>query len=483
MDRGSSHHISHKHVSVYRDLLFDTVRSFPEGTRNCYTLRPAQGKGRRYLIRATFMYGDYDGKSILPAFDLYVGEDYWITINIARIASSYYTEIIHTSSSDYIHVCLVKTGEDTPFISALELRLLDDSMYRLPDKSMILKYRDNLVNDSLDIRYEDDLYDRIWESLDIVRPPSVGRYVGKTTLAVDATNETFTHPPPTVLASCEGPTNLSTSPNMTYSWNQTLNINRKHAFYLFMYFAELEELKANEFREFNIYVNGRLFYGPFAPQYLKAKVIFNEIPFQILPQNNFSLIATNKSTLPPMISAVEVYLPMQISDNATEDNDVAAIRDLKTIYRLTKNWIGDPCMPETSLWDGLNCSYDASNPARIISLNLSSSELHGTISLSISNLTALQKLDLSNNNLTGQVPEFLAELPSLEILNLKGNLFAGPYPTRLLQKSNNGTLTLSIDEPTVVNLPAPTNTAEKTRALTIIASVSVAVLIAFCADL
>ncbi|KAK7823933.1 putative lrr receptor-like serine/threonine-protein kinase [Quercus suber] len=39
------------------------LRSFPQGTRNCYTLRPEQGKNNNYLIRAVFAYGNYDGEN------------------------------------------------------------------------------------------------------------------------------------------------------------------------------------------------------------------------------------------------------------------------------------------------------------------------------------------------------------------------------------------------------------------------------------
>ncbi|KAK7831734.1 putative lrr receptor-like serine/threonine-protein kinase [Quercus suber] len=39
------------------------LRSFPQGTRNCYTLRPEQGKNNNYLIRARFVYGNYDVKT------------------------------------------------------------------------------------------------------------------------------------------------------------------------------------------------------------------------------------------------------------------------------------------------------------------------------------------------------------------------------------------------------------------------------------
>ncbi|KAF5466494.1 hypothetical protein F2P56_016414, partial [Juglans regia] len=50
-----------------------TLRSFPQGKRNCYTLQPNQGKNNKYLIRARFTYGNYDGKDKGPVFDLYLG--------------------------------------------------------------------------------------------------------------------------------------------------------------------------------------------------------------------------------------------------------------------------------------------------------------------------------------------------------------------------------------------------------------------------
>lgn len=47
---------------------------------------------------------------------------------------------------------------------------------------------------------------------------------------------------------------------------------------------------------------------------------------------------------------------------------VEAITNIKSMYGLKRNWQGDPCIPQDYLWDGLNCSYTGSGPARIISL-------------------------------------------------------------------------------------------------------------------
>ncbi|KAK4838065.1 hypothetical protein QYF36_010680 [Acer negundo] len=108
---------------------FYNVRSFPEGNKNCYTLNPAQGKNGKYLIRARFMYGNYDGTRSVPQFDLYLGVNVWDNIKLNNASSVYTTEIIHVPSANNIYVCLVNTGLGTPFISSLELRLLKNSTY------------------------------------------------------------------------------------------------------------------------------------------------------------------------------------------------------------------------------------------------------------------------------------------------------------------------------------------------------------------
>ena len=107
-----------------------TVRSFPEGVKNCYTLPAAQGKDHKYLIRAVFMCGsDEEYKNQLPEFELYLGVEEWLTIKFISSYDIVSREIIHVPETDEIYVCLVNTDSGTPFISALELRPIDDSIY------------------------------------------------------------------------------------------------------------------------------------------------------------------------------------------------------------------------------------------------------------------------------------------------------------------------------------------------------------------
>ncbi|KAL9345279.1 hypothetical protein Peur_062954 [Populus x canadensis] len=116
---------------------------------------------------------------------------------------------------------------------------------------------------------------------------------------------------------------------------------------------------------------------------------------------------------------------------------------IKEAYKIDRvDWQGDPRLPLTT-WTGLQCNND--NPPRIISLNLSSSQLSGNIAVSLLNLTAIKSLDLSNNELTGTVPEAFAQLPDLTILYLSRNKLIGAVPYSLKEKSKSGQLQLSLD--------------------------------------
>lgn len=132
-DTGEIHSImpAYNSLDIYKHAT--SLTSFPQNTRNCYTLKPSQGKGNRYLIRARFMYGNYDFKGELPEFDVYLGPDYLDTVKVNSSSRPVNMEIVHVLSSDYIHVCLVNTGRGTPFISVIELRPLAKDMYEETD--------------------------------------------------------------------------------------------------------------------------------------------------------------------------------------------------------------------------------------------------------------------------------------------------------------------------------------------------------------
>jgi len=116
-----------------------TLRYFPEGIRNCYNL--SVEKGRKYLIIAYFVYGNYDGLNISPVFDLYLGPNAWATIDLETRVNGTAEEILHIPTSSSLQICLVNTRSITPVISALELRPIGRDSYITESGSLNLYFR------------------------------------------------------------------------------------------------------------------------------------------------------------------------------------------------------------------------------------------------------------------------------------------------------------------------------------------------------
>ncbi|KAF7134797.1 hypothetical protein RHSIM_Rhsim08G0229900 [Rhododendron simsii] len=584
IDTGTNHYISSDYMSdVSRRL--SNLRSFPDGIKNCYTFHPPQAGGDKYLIRASFMYGNYDSKNQPPEFELYLDGDQWDTIKFDDASDAVRAEIIHNvpATSTYIHVCLVNTRLGTPFISTLELRRLDTSIYKTNSGSLKLftridvgsttnetqrkllsttastllpMYDANAMNiqqqqrnqikgeedddvasgeaiveevgvgdlDAADkdlrgvrsggvegeeawdgvfskeegdeagraadeeggvgggeegdeagpdsgvgeggngcgggeffeaeggkdeveederaelrelMKYSDDVYDRIWLPDTIVGfTPSAWEPFRASYNSDTLSSNIFQLPYP-VMATAVRPVNGLNSLNFSVDSDYP-----KQQLYVYMHFAEIEKIAADQKREFDIYINDDLWYPNVTTKFLQPNTIFNTYAVSADVQLNFSIRATEESTRPPILNAIEVYELLELqSPTPTNQSEVDAIRNVKSVYGVERNWQGDPCVPREYKWENLQCNYDR-NSARIISLNLSSSLLYGNMAFSFSGLTSLEFLDLSNNNLTGPVPDFLSDLPSLKTLNLSWNNFTGSIPPALIEKSKSGPLTL-----------------------------------------
>lgn len=115
------------------------LRSFPEGIRNCYRISVATNT--KYLIRGTFLYGNYDGLNQLPEFDLHFGVNFWDTVKFDSVNLTVIKETIHVALQDKVDICLANTGSGTPFISVLELRPLLNTTYVVPVGSLLLFMR------------------------------------------------------------------------------------------------------------------------------------------------------------------------------------------------------------------------------------------------------------------------------------------------------------------------------------------------------
>ncbi|KAM1131980.1 hypothetical protein FF1_046425 [Malus domestica] len=255
----------------------------------------------------------------------------------------------------------------------------------------------------------DDIYDFIWD------PHHYSEWKQVTTsLTIDPENQNVYQVPSIVMSST--PKNAT---NLDLWWNSP---DENTKYYVYLQFAEIEKLQTNQTRLLSITRNGKPFQEPFPLLYLSTSTVSMTEALTGAALHNASISHDGNSTLPPILNAFEIYTVIEFLQEETNQQDVDFIQNIKNTYGVKRNWQGDPCAPQEYLWEGLHCSYNGYEPPRIISFNLSSTGLTGEIPPSFSNLTMLQTLKLEKNNLTG------------------------PVPVGLIQKSNDGSLTLSLCE-------------------------------------
>ncbi|KAK8469754.1 hypothetical protein PHAVU_005G164400, partial [Phaseolus vulgaris] len=370
---------------------------------------------------------------MLPHFDLLLGANKWATVNINNASNPQLEEIIHVPSLDYVQICLVDTGHGTPFITTIEFRTLKNHTYVTQYGSLKLYLRNDFGSDII-YRYPTDVYDRLWYILE----PFEDWTNLSGSISDDSLDKGDYQLRATIMRTAVTPTNASDP--LSISWGQN---HETDEFYVYMHFTEIQVLTTNQTRQFNIMRNGELWIPNFSPRYLAVDTLYTS---SAISEKEIEFVRTGNSTLPPIISALEVYTVIDLQKPETFQGDVDAITSIKSVYGVKRDWQGDPCAPAAYLWDGLNCTYGDDEVPRITTLNLSSSGLSGKIDPSISKLTMLEKLDLSNNSLNDEVPDFLSQLQHLKILNLEKNNLSGSIPSALVEKSKEGSLTLSLGQ-------------------------------------
>ncbi|KAJ3694774.1 hypothetical protein LUZ60_000151 [Juncus effusus] len=319
--------------------------------------------------------------------------------------------------------------------------------------------------------YPDDPYDRIW--LPFSYDNTVLKEISNLNANITRNTDNEFEVPFAVLRTAITPIK---SMNLTVITNlERSNDPNFMGYYMSLHYAELQILNSTELREFITYDdnNSRWYDEAISPPYLKAYFLYAPVP-EIYTHYDFLLAGTQRSTLPPFINAIEFYAPLPLNNLMTDVQDVNALYSIKAQYGLKGKWSGDPCTPSQYSWSGLGCSNSIYSQPRIISLNLSSSNLTGAISDYFSMISELHSLDLSCNSLTGEIPDSLTDLLSLQVLNLSGNNFTGSVPAKLNTRANSGILTLITGQGSCARIYPPSPGKNKTI-LVIILSVTIPV--------
>ncbi|CAB4272459.1 unnamed protein product [Prunus armeniaca] len=274
-----------------------SLRAFPKGTRNCYKINVK--RGTKYLIRASFLYGNYDDQYRLPEFQLHLGPNLWDSVKLENVSTVTNKELIHVPLRNYIHVCLVNTSKGVPFVSAIELRTLPNNTYIAEAGSLALDSRyDTGQIAKRAYRYPDDIHDRFWYGYD---------------------RDEWTQ--------------LNTSSAID---NMVSKHHLSAKYYLSMHFSELEKLQVNQSRQFTITFNGEVLYGPFAPVYLSVITFFSRPRWSTGQYITISFNKAGNSTLPPILNAFETFIVKDFAEPETNEQDVNAITNIKSSHNIER---------------------------------------------------------------------------------------------------------------------------------------------------
>ncbi|KAK2974058.1 hypothetical protein RJ640_015390 [Escallonia rubra] len=359
--------------------VLNSLRVFTQQNKNCYTV-PAN-EMTRYFVRASFHYGNYDLLKKAPTFDLQIDGNKWMTV-VSNLSAPVYYEIIYTSKGDNISVCLARTqANQFPFISSLEVWPIPTNIYTRMSQTLawLKSYRLNYGANDLILGYSDgDRYNRIWE------PATPSGLVQRITDTRAIFFTPYEDPPYSAIWYAVEANSSANSILLSFKIGKTNSLN-----YIEAYFTEIRELETNETRQFGVYVNNGFAISG-SPEYQNCTGVVITAS-QAGTLTTVELRPTPDSTLPPIISAIEVYTASDpLVTTGTSQDDISGLAVFISTFAELDGWSGEPCLPSYTVWQWLGCS--AGDPVRVLSFNL------------------------SNNRLNGEIPEFLGNLPNLKLL-------------------------------------------------------------------
>ncbi|KAK8627799.1 hypothetical protein V6N13_135399 [Hibiscus sabdariffa] len=448
-----------------------TLRYFPlsSGKKNCYVipLPPA-----RYYIRTFTVYDNYDGKSHPPSFDasvegtlVFSWRSPWPE-SLARDGA--YSDLFAFVKDGQLDFCFYSIATDPPIIASLEVLQIDPLSYDstgLGDNYILVNYGRLSPGSSQwgpGFTSDPDAFGRSWQS------DSDYRAANSKSARIITTKEKITR---TEQAPNYFPMKLYQSA-VTFNGGleYELNVDAKLDYLVWFHFAEIDStVKKAGVRVFDVLVNDK---NVSRVDIFKEVGSFAAYDLSYM-EKNLSNSALNVKLLPvagaPLICGLENYA-MVPADLATVPEQVVAMKALKDSLHVPDRmgWNGDPCAPtDWDAWEGVTChtnkdgtglvitqielgsqglkgyiSEQISLLSNLISLNLSTNSLDGTLPIGLGQIS-LARLDLSNNQFSGSIPESLTS-SNLQLVRLNNNLLEGRVPEELYSVGvHGGTIDLS----------------------------------------
>ncbi|KAK4266372.1 hypothetical protein QN277_027308 [Acacia crassicarpa] len=400
-----------------------SVRSFPlRVKKHCYNFPVFPGK--RYMVRTTYFYGGVNGHEhpSPPVFDQIVDGTLWSVVNTTEdYANGNFTfyEGVFSAQVKTMSLCIGSNTytDSNPFISALELVILSDSLYNgtnFNNFGLNLAARHSFGYSGPTIRYPADSFDRFWQPF------------GERNFTQAGTNNVsvsgfWNLPPLEIFETQLGSDQLE---SLELKWPPKSLQNSK--FYSALYFANNKGSPSSGSRIFNISVNGISYYHDLNVTSDGVVVFARQWPLS--GPTTITLTPTTSSSFGPVISAGEIFDVVPLGGRTLTREVIALNRVKDSFQNPPLDWTGDPCMPQKYSWTGITCSEGPR--IRVVTLNLTGLGLSGSLSPNIVKMTALSNIWLGNNNLSGHIPD-LGSLKLLETLHLEDNQLSGEIPLSL----------------------------------------------------
>uniref|UniRef100_A0A0D9XEH9 Malectin-like domain-containing protein n=1 Tax=Leersia perrieri TaxID=77586 RepID=A0A0D9XEH9_9ORYZ len=382
--------------------VLSSLRYFPDTTarKYCYVI-PAERK-RKYLIRTTYFYGGFDGGGAPPVFDQIIEGTRWSEVDTAgdyaKGLATYYEAVVLATGKE-VSVCLARNAatksSSSPFISALEVSPLDDSVYNSTDfESYALSTiaRHSFGHDvSASPRYTGDQFNRFWEAHSDGGMPAVESEARVSPAAL------WNKPPEDVFR--RGVTTAGRGERLELQWPPAPL--PAASYYVALYFQDSRAAGPLSWRVFDVAVNGETFFAGLNVSTAGSMLYGDKWPLS--GQTKITLTPAADSPVGPVINAAELMMVVPLGGR-THPRDVIGMEALvRGFDNPPADWAGDPCLPQGNSWTGVTCTQGPL--ARVVALNLTNFNVGGSISDGIANLTAISSIWLVGNNLTGPIPD------------------------------------------------------------------------------
>ncbi|KAK1558298.1 hypothetical protein Q3G72_000851 [Acer saccharum] len=414
------------------------LRFFPDFQgRKCYRL-PVKNVSSLVLVRARFVYKNYDGLSKPPSFSASLGTAIATTIDLATNDPWTPEFVWPVNNKDTLSFCLHSIPDGgSPVISSLEVRpqplfAYQTGMEDFPNHLLRKSYRINSGHVNASLRYPEDPYDRIWDADEDYAPFHLSSGFN-TLVSLTSSSSIQESPPAAVLQNARV---LARKDALTYNFP----LDMLGDYYIVLYFAGILPVSPT----FSVLINGDVAESNYTVRSSESGALY------LTRKGIKSLNITIKSiSFNPQVNALEVYEIIEIPSEASSTT-VSALEVIQQSTGLDLGWQDDPCSPTP--WDHIGCegslvtSLDLHNTSltgetqnldslqHLEKLNLSFNQLT-SFGSDMGNLVSLRVLDLQNNSLEGIVPDSLGELENLHLLNIENNKLQGTLPQSLNKES------------------------------------------------